>query len=163
MNRTIFTVILALVLCAFENAKGQHSIQVYEGTTLSIGDTIRIGQKRLNNEKYYEIKEPTKTEFGVQYYPVKANLALKTAKIIDCKPRDADKIFFNSHPVIVVLAEGYPNELYVNIDPAVEKGEIAWVYQDHTAEEAIELTPELMLACCIRSDQLPVTDHVLQY
>ena len=163
MNRILFIFILAWTFYVPGHAQSQDSVQVYDGTTLFTGDTIRIGYKGLNNEKYWEIQEPTMTEFGVRYNPVKANLDLKTAKVIDCNPKTADKIFFNGRPVIVVSADGYPNELYVNIDPAIARGEIAWVYEDHTAENATELTPELMLACCIRSNNLPITDYVLQY
>lgn len=144
-------------------ASGQTSVKVYDGTTLSLGDTIRIGQKGRNRNGYHGIKESVKTEYGTYYEDVTADLALRRAVVVGCKPQEADKIFFDGRPVIVALAEGYPKKLYINIDPAIERGEIAWVYRDHAVEQAVELTREMMLACCIRSNQLPVTDYVLQY
>ncbi|MFR4025547.1 MAG: hypothetical protein ACLTZY_07405 [Alistipes indistinctus] len=71
MNRILFIFILAWTFYVPGHAQSQDSVQVYDGTTLFTGDTIRIGYKGLNNEKYWEIQEPTMTEFGVRYNPVK--------------------------------------------------------------------------------------------
>ena len=143
----------------------QQSVTSFDGKTYSIGNKIQLGYTYLNADEYRTIKIQPKE--GSCFSQVKTgNLPLSFVTIEKIIIESDNEIFFDSEPIIVVSSDALPNEtLLIHLNDAITRNEIVSKISNNPLHETAEpLTPDKMLACCLRVNKLPVTDDaVLQY
>ena len=163
MKKILFVaVFLTSVIFSSVSLSAQNSIEVFDGNTLQVGDTVRIGHRSSSN-LYRNIKERVVNDYGrIEFRDFKDDLSFVQAKIVELIPQGEATMFYKQGPVIVVKPDTYQRNLFVNIDPAVERGEVISSYMDHSGRKEILLTDDLLLACCLRVNQIPISDYALQ-
>lgn len=164
MKTNLFLALFVLAIFTFTSAKADNpdQIQVFDGTTLSVGDTIRFGDRQQYVNVYSAIKEYTNKNGFDQYVQVSEDLSLEEAVVLGINLPETENIFYTTNPVIVIFTKQYPKRLFVNLNEAIDKGDIAWIYKDHTKEDAVELTAESMFACSMRVNNIPITDEIIK-
>lgn len=162
MKRILF--VLLSLTTAFLSTYAQDSFETYDGDVIKKGDVLKIGYHQVISSDYLYIKEKNINSYGKEeYLKIKDNLALSDVKVTGfIQPTDY-KIFGNKNTI--VLAEDIVNkkELYIEIDNAISRGEIISRFVDHTNENAVFLSDDLLLACCIKVNDLPVDDRTILF
>lgn len=147
--------------------RAQESCNSYDGQTFKVGDVLRLGQHYISSSDYTCIKEGFTNEYGrKQYNDLKdEDLAFSTVTVKGIIPENSD-IFYGKEPILLVQSEKLGDkEIYVHINKAIERGEIvSSMPEKPLIENCVELTPELMFACCVRVNKLPLDDNeILSY
>ena len=145
-------------------AHAHESCNSYDGQTFKAGDVLHLGQHYISSGDYTCIKEGFTNEYGrKQYKNLKdENLAFSTVTVKGIIPENSD-IFYSKEPLLLVQSDKLPDkEIYIHINKAIERGEvISSILEKPLIENSVELTPELMFACCVRVNKLPVDDNVI--
>lgn len=164
MKTNLFLALFVLPIFTFSSTKADNpdQIQVFDGTTLSVGDTIRFGYRQQYVNAYSAIKEYTNKNGFDQYVKVCEDLSLEEAVVLGINLPETENIFYTTNPVIVIFTKQYPKRLFVNLNEAIDEGDIAWIYKDHTEENAVELTTESMFACSMHVNNIPITDEIIK-
>ena len=151
-----------MLLCSISLAHAQEMIETYDGQIIKTGDVLRAGYHTVTASHYITIREKITNEYGrIQYPDLKEDIALRKLTVTGFILPEKSEIFPNADPVVLARADGVDKTLYIDINRAVERGEIASRYVDHSGRTEKALTDELLLACCLRVNGLPVTDRVI--
>lgn len=162
--RQRFYILTVFLFTAIGILRAQESCSSYDGQNFKVGDIVRLGQHYISSSDYVCIKEGFTNEYGrKQYKNLKdEDLAFSTVTVKGIIPENPD-IFYNKEPLLLVQSDKLPDkEIYIHINKAIERGEVvSSMLEKPLIENSIELTPELMLACCVRVNKLQVDDNVI--
>jgi hypothetical protein len=163
MTRFIFIIISSLSICV--GIKAQQTVTSYDGQVFTIGDRIQLGNPALRASEYRELKQ--QSENNNSYY---SNLKTESypfsfVTIEEIKQEEKSKIFFDSEPVLLVKSEVTPDKnILIHLNSAIHRGEIISKTSDNPLyDTAILLTRDKMIACCLRVNQLILSDNVILY
>ncbi|MDH6313059.1 hypothetical protein M2137_001846 [Parabacteroides sp. PFB2-10] len=153
MNRTLFYICCCLSLLAGTIQAQETSVQVYDGTTLKVGDVIQAGYKP-SIYQYNTIKAMD----GKYLRDFKDDIAFSKLEIIEIK--DANRTYTSSvkEKTLTVREQSSGKELFININEAIEKGEVIAKPAQRLYPDAKFLSDDLLLALTLRVNKLPVTD-----
>lgn len=142
----------------------QESCNSYDGQTFKVGDILRLGQHYISSSDYTCIKEGFTNEYGrKQYKNLKdEDLAFSTVTVKGIIPENSD-IFYSKELLLLVQSDKLSDkELYIHINKAIEQGEVVTSMSEKPLiGNSTELTPELMFACCVRVNKLPMDDNII--
>ena len=160
MKKNIFAALL--ILLSSISVIAQESITSYDGRNLNKGDELTIGYHGITSSYYNNIKEKIITEYGREQYPnIKEDMTYSKVRIIDFITPEKPTIFPNKNLVVVAKDATSNKDLYIEIDKAIEKGEIVSEMTEPIYKDAVFLSDDLLMACVIRVNKIPVTDDVL--
>lgn len=158
MKKTFF--ILFILLTTISTAHAQDSIEIYDGDVIGKGDILKVGYCSLGASEYWHIKEKFVDPYGKdRYQKVKdVDAVFSDVEVVRfIQPTDYE-MFGSKSTVAVVMDKKRNRELFVDIDNAISKGEIISRFADHSLDKAIFLSDDLLMACRMRVNGLPVND-----
>lgn len=157
--------LLIFVFSGILSAYAQEPFTSYDGQTFKIGDVLILGNRYITSSKYGTLKEGYTNEYGRKQYDdlAEGELPFSRITIKEISSSSNTDIFSSGGPVFLVESDKLPSKkIYVNINKAIERGEVITKMIDKPLiDNASELTPELMFACCVRVNQLPINDNVI--
>lgn len=157
--RKITLSLLCLFALSLSNLYSQiTSIQSFDGTTYTVGDTILGGKNPIGS--YLNISELID---GKSFLGIRTNLAYNKLVIQDwIKAKDFDR--FASDDTLTVVKNLHDGKtLYVNLVNALKRKEIIAVPAVRLYSDAKEASLANFQSCCIRTNQLPITDFRIKY
>lgn len=159
MGKKIF---LVLAMCAFCTAIKAQSPTAYEGKILNKGDVLTIGYHSVTSSDYITIREKVVNQFGrEQYLNVKDDMTFSEVRIVDVITPENTAIFPNKNLIVLARDEKRNKDLYIEIDKAIEKGEVVGELLPDGSKEAVFLSDDLLMACMLRVNKIPITDNIL--
>mgnify|MGYP000890508426 CR=1 FL=1 len=159
---TRITIITTVLLFIYITLNAQSTLTSFDGQTFSVGDKVQLGYANHNANEYRTIKIQPKE--GNLYQQVKTgHLPLSFVTIEKIMTESDNNVFYDSEPIIVVKSDILPDEtLFVHLNDAITRGEIISKASNNPLHKSAELlTPDKMIACCLRVNKLPVTDEVI--
>ncbi len=159
MTRTNLLFALLLIVCI--SGKAQNSATVYDGSVWNKGDALTVGYHYFASIEYVGIKEKIINEQGKAEYihPKEENILFSKLIIEDFITPDGTDIFFNTNQVAV--AKSNSGRTYcIEIDRAIEKGEIVSSLPQTLYEDATFLSNEMLMACLIRVNGFEITNDI---
>lgn len=155
MKRSLFSLFCLFLIAGTVQAQDT-SVQVYDGTTIKVGDIIQAGHKpsiyQYNTIKVME---------GNYLRDFKEDIAFSKLEVIEIK--DAGRSYTSSvkESTLKVHEESSGKELFININDAIEKEEVIAKPAQRLYPDAKFLSDDL-LALTLRVNKLPITDqHIL--
>lgn len=126
---------------------------------------MTLGNHYISSGKYTTIKEGLTNKYGKMQYNAleEGELPFSQVTIKEIIHPTSTEIFYNKEVILLVESPEYPEKkLYIEINKAIERGEVASRIADKKLfEDSTELTLEQMFACCVRVNSLPVDDNVV--
>ncbi|MDL2243495.1 DUF4852 domain-containing protein [Bacteroidales bacterium OttesenSCG-928-J19] len=153
MNRTFFYICCCLSLLAGTIQAQETSVQVYDGTTLKVGDVIQAGYKP-STFQYNFIKAMT----GNYLQNYKEDMGLSKLEITGIKNTDRTYTSSVKEATLTVREVSTGKEFFIDINNAIEKGEVIAKPAQRLYPDAKFLSDDLLLALTLRVNKLPVTD-----
>ncbi|WP_029902478.1 DUF4852 domain-containing protein [Prevotella sp. 10(H)] len=151
-----FTTILFLLTVFASSLFPQlNSVELFDGRILKNGDIIQAGY-RANYNKYIYIRT-MRPDIKDQFFGYENDISYSKLQVTDIKISD------DVHKVITVQTRELSTNkvLYVEINPAIQDGEIIVYPAKRLYPDAKHLSDDLMMAFCLRVNKLEVTDEVL--
>lgn len=157
--------LLIFIFSGALSAYSQEPFSSFDRQSFKVGDVLTIGNHYVTSSKYSTLKEGYTNKYGRKQYDDLAEGELPFSKVTikDIITTSGTDIFSSGGTVFLVESEKLPSkDIYLNIDRAIERGEIISRMADKPLiGNASELTPELMFACCVRVNKLPINDNVV--
>ncbi|NDV96762.1 DUF4852 domain-containing protein [Dysgonomonas sp. 521] len=153
MNRTLFYICCCLSLLAGTIQAQENSVQIYDGTTLKVGDVIQAGYKP-STFQYNFIKAMT----GNYLQNYKEDIGLSKLEITGIKNTDRTYTSSVKEATLTVREVSTGKEFFIDINNAIEKGEVVAKPAQRLYPDAKFLSDDLLLALTLRVNKLPVTD-----
>ncbi|NDV57981.1 DUF4852 domain-containing protein [Bacteroides sp. 519] len=153
MNRTLFYICCCLLLLAGTIQAQESSVQIYDGTTLKVGDVIQAGYKP-STFQYNFIKAMT----GNYLQNYKEDIGLSELEITGIKSTDRTYTSSIKEAILTVRELSTGKEFFIDINNAIEKGEVVAKPAQRLYPDAKFLSDDLLLALTLRVNKLPVTD-----
>lgn len=153
MKRSLFSLCCLFLIAGTVQAQDT-SVQVYDGTTIKVGDIIQAGHKpsiyQYNTIKVME---------GNYLRDFKEDIAFSKLEVIEIK--DAGRSYTSSvkESTLKVHEQSSGKELFININDAIEKGEVIAKPAQRLYPDAKFLSDDLLLALTLRVNKLPITDQ----
>ena len=134
------------------------TVQIYDGTTIKVGDVIQAGYKP-SIYQYNTIKE-MHNNYLRDY---KEDITFSKLEVIGIK--DADKTYTPSikEAILTVREQSTGKELFIDINNAIEKGEVIARPAERLYPDAKFLSDDLLLALTLRVNKQPVTDKEILF
>lgn len=156
MNRILF--LFCCMVLANTVIAQQTTVQVYDGTTIKVGDVIHAGYKP-SIYQYNTIKEM----YNNYLRDYKEDIAFSKLEVIEIK--DAKKAYTLSikEATLTVRNQSNGKELFIEINSAIEKGEVIAKPAQRLYPDAKFLSDDLLLALTLRVNKLPVTDQEILF
>lgn len=157
MNRILFYFCCCLSLLTGTVRAQETSVQLYDGTTIKAGDIIQAGY-RPSIYQYNTIKEK-RNNYLSDY---KEDIAFSKLEVIQINDANRDYTSSVKEVTLTVREQSSGKELYININSAIEKGEVIARPAQRLYPDAKFLSDDLLLALTLRVNKLTVTDqHIL--
>lgn len=157
MNRILIYFCCCMSLLVGTAQAQETTVQLYDGTTIKVGDIIQAGYKP-SIYQYNTIKE--KHNNYLRDY--KEDITFSKLEVIEIKDADRDYTSSVKEATLTVREQSSGKELYININNAIEKGEVIAKPAQRLYSDAKFLSDDLLLALTLRVNKLPVTDqHIL--
>lgn len=159
MNRIFFYICCCLLLLAAGTVQAQETaVQLYDGTTIKVGDIIQAGYKP-SIYQYNTIK----VMGGDYLLDYKEDIAFSKLEVAEIK--DANRAYTSSVKESALMVRELSNgkELFININSAIEKGEVIAKPAQRLYPNAKFLSDDLLLALTLRVNKLPVTDKEILF
>lgn len=154
------TLLFTLLLIVCIHNKAQETAMAYDGTILNKGDIITVGYHTNTASYYTNIKDKIITEYGrEQYQYIKDDIKYHELTITDFITPDKAIVFTNTN-TIAIAQDSSGKEFYIDIDKAIETGEIISRPAKTIYEDATFLSDDLLMACVIRVNNIEVNDNV---
>ncbi|MDL2224221.1 DUF4852 domain-containing protein [Bacteroidales bacterium OttesenSCG-928-M06] len=131
----------------------ENSVQIYDGTTLKVGDVIQAGYKP-STFQYNFIKAMT----GSYLQNYKEDIGLSKLEITGIKNTDRTYTSSVKEATLTVREVLTGKEFFIDINNAIEKGEVVAKPAQRLYPDAKFLSDDLLLALTLRVNKLPVTD-----
>ena len=158
MKKIIFTLFVLSTLIS--PCIAQDSIEAYDGDIIKKGDMLKVGYCSLGGSEYWYIKEKLTDNYEKYRYQKIKDIDVSLSDITVTgfiQPADPE-MFGNKNTVVVAMDNKHNRELFIDIDYAISKGEIISRFVDHSDNPAIFLSDDLLMACQMRVNGLPVND-----
>lgn len=141
----------------------QDSMEVYDGDVIKKGDILKVGYCSLGGSEYWYIKEKVADNYGkYRYQKIKdIDVAFSDVTVIRIIQQTDFEMFGNKNTVVVAMDKKQNRELFIDIDYAVSKGEIISRFVDHSDNQAVFLSDDLLMACQMRVNRIPVNDSAV--
>lgn len=157
MNRILIYFCCCMLLLAGTVQAQETAVQLYDGKTIKVGDVIQAGYKP-SIYQYNTIKE--KHNNYLRDY--KEDITFSKLEVIEINDADRDYTSSVKEATLTVREKSSGKELYININSAIEKGEVIAKPAQRLYPDAKFLSDDLLLALTLRVNKLPVTDqHIL--
>lgn len=158
MNRILFYLCCCLSLWTGVAQAQETSVQVYDGTTIKVGDVIQAGYKP-SIYQYNTIK----TMEGNYLRDYKEDIAFSKLEVTGIK--NTDKTYTSSvkEATLTVRELSSGKELFIDINNAIEKGEVIAKPAERLYPDAKFLSDDLLLALVLKVNKLPVTDKEILF
>jgi hypothetical protein len=134
------------------------SVLIYDGTTLKVGDVIQAGYKP-STYQYNSIKAMT----GNYLQNYKEDIALSKLEITGTKNTDRTYTSSVKESTLTVRELSTGKEFFIDINSAIEKGEVVARLAQRLYPDAKFLSDDLLLALTLRVNKLPVTDKEILF
>jgi hypothetical protein len=134
------------------------SVQIYDGTTIKVGDVIQAGHKP-SIYQYNTIKEKN----GNYLQDYKEDIAFSKLEVTGIKYTDRTYTSSIKEANLTVRELSSGKELFIDINNAIEKGEIIAKPAVRLYPDAKFLSDDLLLALTLRVNKLPVTDKEILF
>lgn len=157
MSRLLFLVNCILFFTAEVVHAQETSVQIYDGRTIKVGDIIQAGY--LPYSQYNLIKEKQQNYF-TNY---KTDIVFSELKILEINKTDKSYGSSMKETMLRVQEVSSGKELYVEINQAIEKGEIITRPAERIYPDAKFLSDDLLLALTHRVNKQPVTDNAILF
>jgi hypothetical protein len=153
MNRFLFFLCWFLFIGYGVVQAQESSVQVYDGRIIKVGDIIQAGHSPYN--QYHFIRD--KQKYG--YVEYNKDIAFSKLEVLDINK--TDKFYGSSmkETVLHVKEVSSSKDLYIDINQAIEKGEIIAESAQRLFPNAKFLSDDLLLALTHRVNKFPVTDE----
>lgn len=139
----------------------QNFVETFNGDIIKIGDIIKAGHQPSIGLGHLFFREIVNRDGRQEYVNVKdlpSFTDLQVKEIIEAKDNTP---FASKKPIVRAYDSAQNKEYLIDIDNAISRGEIVSRYVDHSKDEAVFLSNDLLFACCIRVNQLPVDDKTV--
>ncbi|MDR2947929.1 MAG: DUF4852 domain-containing protein [Prevotella sp.] len=158
MNRILFYFCCCLSFLTGTVQAQETSVQIYDGTIIKVGDIIQAGHKS-SIYQYNTIKTMT----GNYLQNHKEDIAFSRLEVIGIK--DANRTYSSSvkEATFTVRELSSGKELFIDINAAIEKGEVIARPAERLYPNAKFLSDDLLLALTLRVNKLPVTDKEILF
>jgi hypothetical protein len=153
MNRILFYFGCCLSFLAGTAQTQETAVQIYDGTTIKIGDTIQAGHKS-HKVQYLAIKWAE----GRYYHPYKEDIAFSKLEVIEIRNTNWANAPSTKEAIIAVRELASGKELFININGAVSNGEVIVKPAQRLYPDATFLSNDLLLALVLRVNKQSVTD-----
>ena len=157
MKRIIFNICCLFLLMGTVYAQ-ETSIQVYDGTTIKVGDIIQAGHKP-SIYQYNTIKE-MQNNYLRDY---KEDIAFSKLEVVEIKNTTRTYTSSIKEATLTVREVSTGKELFIDINSAIEKGEVIAKPAQRLYPDAKFLSDDLLLALVLRVNKLPVTDKEILF
>jgi len=157
MNR-IFFYFCCLLLWASVVQAQETSVQVYDGITIEVGDVIQAGYKP-SIYQYNTIKAMD----GNYLRDYKEDIAFSKLEVTGIKNTDRAYTSSVKEATLTVRELSSEKELFIDINNAIEKGEVIAKPAERLYRDAKFLSDDLLLALVLRVNKLPVTDKEILF
>jgi len=159
MNRIFF--ILVFITLGLSSLYAQDSFETFTGDVIKKGDVLKIGSLSSIYSPYLFIREKANKEGKDEYLNIKENLAFSDVVVREIIQPENSMLFGSDNTIILAYNTALDKEYVIGIDNAIARGEIIDSYVDHTYDNAVFLSDDLLLACCIRVNGLAVDDRMV--
>lgn len=158
MNRILFYLCCCLSLLADIIQAQETAVQIYDGTTLKVRDIIQAGHKP-SIYQYNTIKAMD----GNYLRDYKEDIAFSKLEVLEIK--NTDKTYTSSikESTLTVRELSSGKKLFIDINSAIEKGEVIAKPAEKLYPDAKFLSDDLLLALTLRVNKLPVTDKEILF
>lgn len=158
MNRILFYLCCCLSILSSAVQAQETAVQIYDGTTMKVGDVIQAGYKpsiyQYNTIKVME---------GNNLRDYKEDIAFSKLEVVGIKTTDRTYTSSIKEATLTVREESSGKELFININSAIEKGEVIAKPAQRLYPDAKFLSDDLLLALTLRINKLPVTDKEILF
>jgi hypothetical protein len=158
MNRIFFYFCCCLSFLTGTIRAQETSVQVYDGTTIKVGDIIQAGYKP-SIYQYNTIKE-MHNNYLRDY---KEDIAFSKLEVIGIKNTERTYTSSIKEATLTVRELSSGKELFIDINNAIEKGEVIAKPAQRLYPDAKFLSDDLLLALTLRVNKLPVTDKEILF
>ena len=158
MSRTFFYICCCLSLLVSTLQAQEASVQVYDGTTIKVGDIIQVGYKP-SIYQYNTIKAME----GNYLREYKEEIVFSELKVIEIKNTNRTYTSSIKEATLTVRELSSGKELFIDINSAIEKGEVIVKPAQRLYPDAKFLSDDLLLALVLRVNKLPVTDKEILF
>jgi hypothetical protein len=157
MNRILFYFCCLSLWTCIAQAQDT-SVQIYDGTTIKVGDVIQAGYKP-SIYQYNTIKAME----GNYLRDYKEDIAFSKLEVTGIKNTDRTYTSSVKEATLIVRELSSGKELFIDINNAIEKGEAIAKPADRLYPDAKFLSDDLLLALVLRVNKLPVTDKEILF
>lgn len=158
MNRMLFYLCCYFSLLAGTVQAQETIVQIYDGTAINVGDIIQAGYKP-SIYQYNTIKAMD----GNYLRDYKEDIAFSKLEVLEIK--NTDKTYTSSIKEVTLTVRELSSgkKLFIDINSAIEKGEVIAKPAVRLYSDAKFLSDDLLLALTLRVNKLPVTDKELLF
>jgi len=158
MRRILISLYCGLILLAGTMQAQETSVQLYDGTTIKVGDIIQAGYKP-SIYQYNTIKE-MHNDYLRDY---KEDIPFFKLEVTGIKNTDRNYTSSVKEATLTVREQSSGKELFIDINNAIEKGEVIAKPAQRLYPDAKFLSDDLLLALTLRVNKLPVTDKEILF
>lgn len=158
MNRILFYLCCCLFILSGTVLAQETSVQIYDGTTIKVSDVIQAGYKP-SIYQYNTIKAME----GNYLRDYKEDIAFSKLEVIGIKITDRTYTSSVKEATLTVRELSSGKELFIDINNAIEKGEVIAKPAERLYPDAKFLSDDLLLALVLRVNKLPVTDKEILF
>ena len=158
MNQILFYLCCCLSLFVGTVQAQETSVQVYDGTTIKVGDIIEAGYKP-SIYQYNTIKAME----GNYLRDYKEEIVFSKLEVTGIKNTDRTYTPSIKEATLAVRELSTGKELFIDINNAIEKGEVIAKPAQRLYPDAKFLSDDLLLALTLRVNKLPMTDKEILF
>jgi hypothetical protein len=158
MNRLLFYLYCCFLFIAGTVQAQEPSVQVYDGTTIKVGDIIQAGHKPSIHQ-YNTIKAMD----GKYLRDYKEDIAFSKLEVVEIKNTNKTYTSAIKEATLTVRELSSGKELFIDINIAIEKREVIAKPAQRLYPEATFLSDDMLLALTLRVNKLPVTDKEILF
>ncbi|MDH6308853.1 hypothetical protein M2451_001419 [Dysgonomonas sp. PFB1-18] len=158
--KKILLALLSLTV-AFSSVCAQDSYETFDGDIIKKGDVIKIGILSSRHAPYIFIREIVNKGGKEEFVNIRENLAYTDLQVREIIHQVNSSYFGSKNTVIRTYSPKLGKEYLVGIDFAISRGEIISRYVDHSKDKAVFLSDDLLLAACIRVNEISIDDRII--
>ncbi|MFV0363066.1 MAG: DUF4852 domain-containing protein [Suipraeoptans sp.] len=161
MKRLIF--VLLSLITVLSSIHAQDFFETYDGDTIKKGDIIKIGYQPVISRDFLFIREKVNDNGTEKYLKITDTIAFTDIQIKDILLPNDYTVFGSKNTIVTAYSPERNKEYLIEIDNAISQGEVISRYVDHSSDKAVFLSDDLLLACCIKVNELTVDDRTVLF